>query len=187
MEKNTVDVLVKKAKKNDIVAKKALIECFKPLIFKVARKYTYNQFDLEDAYQDGYLLLLKAIKVFDASKGISFQSFLNHNLHYFFIDRLRQQNHSVSTYYNPGDSATKYSENPETLYLKVEETRKQRQKLRTAYQNLTLLQKRIILKRFVEEKTFVQISQEIGNSEASCRNICQYALKKLRRACCPAN
>jgi len=186
MRQNPIDDLVKKAKKNDLAAKKALIECFKPLIFKVARKYTYNQCELEDAYQDGYLLLLKAIKAFDPSKGVSFQSFFNHNLHYFFIDQIRRQKCKVITFVDPCyDTSAEYSNNPETLYIKVEEARKQREKFHVAYLNLTPLQKRIILKRFAEEKTFKQISEELGNSTASCRNICQQALKKLKRACCP--
>ena len=161
MSTETISTLVKKAKNNDLVAQKALIERFKPLIFKFARKYTCNQFELEDAYQDGYLLLLKAIKEFDFSKSIPFPGFFSCKLRYFYIDQLRRQKCKVITFvdscYNP---STEYSNNPETLYLKVEEARKQREKFHAAYLNLTPLQKRIILKRFAEEKTFKQISEE---------------------------
>ena len=184
MSTETIRTLVKKAKNNDLVAQKALIERFRPLIFKVARKYTYNQFELEDAYQDGYLLLLKAIKEFDFSRDIPFPGFFSCKLRYFYIDRLRHQKYlNSSSFKEFGSLSNGYSEDPETLYLKSEKARQQRQQFHAAYLKLTPLQKRVILKRFAEEKSFKQISEELGNSAVSCRNICQQALKKLKREC----
>jgi RNA polymerase sigma factor (sigma-70 family) len=72
---NTFDAtarLVKQAQAGDKTAMKTLILAFKPLIYKTAGPFP----DFEDAVSDFNLDLIKAVKAFDAEKGVYFPVYL---------------------------------------------------------------------------------------------------------------
>ena len=77
--------------RKDSAARDTLVEQFRPLVEKLARRFTPTGIPLEDLVQEGYIGLLHAIDHFDASKNVKFITYATHcvggHLRHYLRDR----------------------------------------------------------------------------------------------------
>ena len=71
---------------NDDDAKNILINKYKPLIYKYAKKISKNLNEIDDYIQEGLLCVIKAINTFKDNYPFSFNNYLNILLKRKFID-----------------------------------------------------------------------------------------------------
>ena len=78
---NNLNILLKKAKAGDSDAINVILEEYSKILSFNANKYYLIGAEQDDLKQEGLLGLLKAIKLYDESKNISF----NNNSSFFFL------------------------------------------------------------------------------------------------------
>jgi RNA polymerase sigma-B factor len=90
-EARTNRLLERYAVRKDAAARDSLVEQYKPLVEKLARRFTPTGIPLEDLVQEGYIGLLHAIDHFDASKNVKFITYATHcvggHLRHYLRDR----------------------------------------------------------------------------------------------------
>lgn len=77
---NDEHILIRAAKSGDRAACQALFEKYRPLLWKFARKWKAKTTNLEvdDLFQEAWILFDKAIQRFDSSRGVKFITFVYH-------------------------------------------------------------------------------------------------------------
>lgn len=84
--------LIKKAKNNDSFAKEEIIKMYYPLIIKESKRVFLKNRSFEDLIQIGIVHLLKAINLFDLSRGIkSFSSYALWSIKNGYISLIRSE------------------------------------------------------------------------------------------------
>lgn len=84
--------LIKRAKNNDNDAKEEIINMYYPLIVKEGKRIFLKNRTFEDIVQIGVISILKAIKLFDISRGIqSFSSYVLWSIKNGFINIIRSE------------------------------------------------------------------------------------------------
>jgi len=90
-EQRTKRLLQRFADNGDISARDSLVEQFRPLVEKLARRFTPTGIPVEDLVQEGYIGLLHAIDHFDSSKNVKFITYATHcvggHLRHYLRDR----------------------------------------------------------------------------------------------------
>lgn len=90
-EARTKRLLERYGAKKDTVARDALVDQYRPLVEKLARRFTPTGIPLEDLVQEGYIGLLHAIDHFDAAKNVKFITYATHcvggHLRHYLRDR----------------------------------------------------------------------------------------------------
>ena len=85
---------------NDDDAKDILINKYKPLIYKYAKKSSKDINEFDDYVQEGLLCLMKAINTYKENYPYSFNSYLNIVLKRKFIDISKKKNNNIITYHD---------------------------------------------------------------------------------------
>jgi RNA polymerase sigma-B factor len=90
-ETRTKRLLYRYLKGKDSVARDALVEQYRPLVEKLARRFTPTGIPVEDLVQEGYIGLLHAIDHFDSDKNVKFITYATHcvggHLRHYLRDR----------------------------------------------------------------------------------------------------
>ncbi|HEY3331461.1 MAG TPA: sigma-70 family RNA polymerase sigma factor [Capsulimonadaceae bacterium] len=90
-ENRTKRLLSRYAETKDPGARDHLVEQYRPLVEKLARRFTPTGIPLEDLVQEGYIGLLHAIDHFDVSKNVKFITYATHcvsgHLRHYLRDR----------------------------------------------------------------------------------------------------
>lgn len=87
-----MEALIKKAKNNDTYAKEEIIKMYYPLIIKESKRVFLKNRTFEDLVQIGIVNLLKAINLFDLSRGSeSFSSYALWSIKNGYISLIRSE------------------------------------------------------------------------------------------------
>lgn len=89
-ETTPMEELVLLAKQGDEKAKERILQGFKPLLIKNARKYFGINQDFEDWLQEGRLVLLHSIESYDEKMGIPFPGYVQKQVFYYFVDERKK-------------------------------------------------------------------------------------------------
>lgn len=84
---------------NDDDAKDILINKYKPLVYKYAKKISKNENEIDDYMQEGMLCLMKAINSFNDNYPYSFNSYFTILLKRKFIDLAKKKNNDIISYH----------------------------------------------------------------------------------------
>ena len=84
---------------NDDDAKDILINKYKPLVCKYAKKISKNENEIDDYMQEGMLCLMKAINSFKDNYPYSFNSYFTILLKRKFIDLAKKKSNDIVSYH----------------------------------------------------------------------------------------
>ena len=75
-----IQMNVEKAKLGDKQAKEYLIDCFKPLFYKMMLFMPSGKRDREELFQDSVLILLEAVNSYEPAKKVPFEAYIRDSL-----------------------------------------------------------------------------------------------------------
>lgn len=82
-----VNKLVKLSQEGNDLAKERLLLRLKPLILASIRRYYNHREEYEDLIQEGYEIVLRALKDYDPNKGSQFLGYTKLQLKYHYLDK----------------------------------------------------------------------------------------------------
>lgn len=162
-----------------------LIQQLRPLVLSYSKRYGGRQRMDEDAYQEGILEILEALKDFDASRNVPFLGYITVRLRYHYQNKRRKQKLIYSLNEVVGDSEDTCfldlieDENSyvEEICIKTEEN----QELMKAIESLTQCQRNIITQYYFHKKPLKRIAMERGIHPVSVSKTKASALKNLKK------
>ena len=89
---NEEEQLIMRAKKGEKDAFEELFIKYKPIVYKLAKEYYIQGFDMDDWLQEASIVCYHSLESFDNSKGFSFGSFFKVNFKRHIISFIRHQN-----------------------------------------------------------------------------------------------
>jgi RNA polymerase sporulation-specific sigma factor len=159
-----------------------LLTRYKSMVLKCARSFFLTGGARDDLVQEGMIGLYRAILRFDPIKCPNFKSFASLCVKRQIIDAVRKNNSGknfvMNNYVSLDDGAGLYSadrENPEEKIISTEAYNEFKEKTKS----LSRLEN-IILEKYLEGKTYSEISDEICRPEKSVDNAIQRIRKKLQ-------
>ena len=177
------EALVRLARSGDADSMDEVIDRYKNLVKTRARNFFLFGSEAEDVVQEGMIGLYKAVRDFDESKGVSFQSFAKVCIYRQFYTAVKlagRNKHLPLNNYVPLSDADDLeyiaqAESPEQTLISREDAERF-----TAYleQTLSPLENRI-LKDYLEGMSYGEISERQGVSKKAIDN----ALQRIRKKC----
>lgn len=79
----------------DLQVNKETFEIIDRLLRRLSAKYTFDSYEADDMYQEGYIIACKALKAYDPTKGTTLSTFLYKHLSRRLINFIRD--HSIRT------------------------------------------------------------------------------------------
>jgi len=147
--------------------------------FFYKRILRYCQFNLgeyqkaQDICQETFFRAWKSLPVFELKKGGSFQAFLFKIAHNLIVDLVRKKREiSIYKIEEPAQS--------HDLYEKFDKLN-QIAKVKNALSKLKKDERQVIILRYFEEMTSVEVAQIVGKREGALRVQTHRILKKLKR------
>ncbi len=181
--------LIKQYKENQ--AEEALInlwESFQPLVLRSMQKFYITIAQREDVRQEAFLQLLECANKYDLSQNVPFESYYKMNLHYWFLNRIRQKTELlvVDQNWQDGFSMTDVMEStmgnaPEIIGLN--ETHRI---LKGALETLTEKQRQAVVLFYLKEIKLVEIAKHMGCSYKVAYKHKEAGIKKIRKQIFPA-
>lgn len=156
--------LLKKAKEGDRASIEALLNKFEPLIKKSSRKYYINGYEQRDVKQLAYMAALKAIKKFDTERSNSFPLYVKRTIQNSIYKEVQKSKKNF--YYrkvNEEIRETTEIKNIEDKSINIDEEiirKERRDTLINLINKMTVKEKELITKVFIEEKTLREYAEE---------------------------
>lgn len=85
-----IDALVLAAKTGGAEAQTELLIAYTPLIKSMVKRYIYDTGSYEDALQEGFLVLLTAIRHYEPERGVYFSVYVKRQLFYHFVQKPKE-------------------------------------------------------------------------------------------------
>lgn len=85
-----IDALVQASKIGDAEAQTELLIAYTPLIKSMVKRYIYDTGSYEDALQEGFLVLLTAIRYYEPERGVYFSAYVKRQLFYHFVQKPKE-------------------------------------------------------------------------------------------------
>lgn len=82
-----IDALVLSARAGVAEAQTQLLIAYTPLVKSMVKRYVYDTGSYEDALQEGYLVLLTAIRAYAPERGVYFSAYVKRQLFYHFVQK----------------------------------------------------------------------------------------------------
>lgn len=179
-EYEELDELIYLAKNNQEMAKVRLIEKLSPLIKSSIKKYCPIYLHYEDLYQDGIVIILECLELYDEEKA-NFLAMAKSYLKYHYIETLKYLKNiekDISKTEEEEDIVNLISseENIEEEFIFYEEVEFLKKKLEI----LTLRQRDILLMYYYEKLSHKEIAQKLNISKWTVVNTKRRALEKLK-------
>ncbi|MCS7233281.1 MAG: sigma-70 family RNA polymerase sigma factor [Synergistetes bacterium] len=167
--------LIVKAQNGSSEAWNEIVKMYMPLIRSIVQRYFVPNMDKEDLLQEGMFGLFKAVNSFDIHKNKDFDLFLEVCVERQLITALRRatrQKDIPSSHYVPLEENININsllreDEPVSVYYEIEKS-------------LSELE-RMILKRYLEGKSYIEIAKELGCNSKAVDNALQRVKKKLRK------
>ncbi|KPU26399.1 hypothetical protein TR13x_10295 [Caloranaerobacter sp. TR13] len=183
---NEINNLLDAAQKGDIAAKEILLFKLKPIVLSSIKRY-FNKADLyDDLIQEGYEIILRALKDYDKDKGVHFLGYVKAMLKFHYLNNSRKNKEyiSLNQMISSKDDSLELidliaDENllQDEVIIKNEETLN----LLKALDKLTKRQKEVITMYYIQDVSLKEISKRLNISYRTAVNIKTSAIKKLRK------
>ena len=184
MYKELNDLLIK-AKNGDTNSTEEILNRVQGLIFNSIQRYYNNRSEYEDLTQEGNLVVLKAIKDFDESRGVYFLGYVKTMLKYTYLNKHKVKHHLSLNVAIGDDTETQWmdllaSDERSTLdkLLKIEEV----SELKDALEKLTDRQREVITAFYLDGLSINDISKRLGITYRTIVNTKTRALERLRES-----
>ena len=169
--------LIEKAKQGDISALNLLMNSYKKLVNKIARKYFIIGADLNDVVQEGMIGLFNAYSKFDITKNVQFKTFATICINRQIISAIKKAyKHANNDLIDDINTTELYSNekiiSPEDDFIENESFKILKEEIN---QKLSKLE-RLILSEFLQNSTYEEIAEKLNISKKSVDN----ALARIR-------
>ncbi|WP_427338017.1 RNA polymerase sigma factor [Caloranaerobacter sp. DY30410] len=179
-----INKLLDAAKNGNMTAKEKLLFKLKPIILSSIKRY-FNKTDLyKDLIQEGYEIILRALRDYDKDKGVHFLGYVKAMLkfHYLNNSRKNREHISLNQTINLKDDRLELmdciaDENllQDEIVIKNEEVLD----LVRALDELTERQKEIVFMYYIQNISLKEISKRLNISYRTAVNIKTSAIKRL--------
>lgn len=176
-----INYIIQMSLKGDKKYQEILLNELEPLLYKnIYRHWSVNDPIIEDLLQEGYVVVLQALKAFDESKEIHFLAFIKSKIRYFYLNcyrnSLKHAKNSISHCNIDDLEIGDLKENVEEKILKDEEI----SLLESCIGMLTEKERQLIYSFYFDETPIGEIAEKlnISYSTACCKK--SQVLKKLR-------
>ncbi len=179
-----IEELYKKSLSEDIDAKQELLLRLKPAIIS-SIKSCYNRYDqYDDLIQEGYEVILRCIREYDASKGVHFLGYVKLTLRFHYLNKHKTDRSTVSL-----NQELYKGEDVELIDILEDSSISQEEniikkenidELWTSILQLTERQRDIVILYYIEKKSLRTIADKYGISYRTVINTKTVALNKLK-------
>ena len=183
------DIVTKIVKNNERLVK-FVANRAKRYYFSMLKSTTLN---IDDLISDGYLGLLRAIKLFKGKGGATFATYAMYAINGDILRHLNREvrhiNYSIEDD-NDGDKQNLKDNlvspvNMEEGFAEKDEINRQMAWVRKNLDQLTPLQKRVLISRYLSEETMLKtqegLAKELGCKQSNISEYTNNAIKKLRK------
>lgn len=180
-----INQLIKLSQEGCQVAKEDLLRRLKPLILNSIKNYYNRKDEYEDLIQEGYEVVLRALREYDPSKGARFLGYLKLQLKYHYLNKYKEKREKLTLNLPLGDGGVEILdliESSQALPLEGLIKRESSQELGKTLDCLTKRQKQIIIESYINELSLKEISQKLQLSYRTVANTKSSALKRLRES-----
>ncbi len=167
-----LEKLIIKSQSGDNQAFGQIYQLFYKRIYRFCRVHLYDEETASDLCQETFVKAWKALPSFSFKAGGSFQAFLFRIARNLIIDLSRKK--KVSSLEQVEEPATN-----EDLLGQIDEKETQ-EKLHQALDKLGDKDKNLIVLRFFEDLSFIEVAKAMGEKEGALRVRTHRALKKLK-------
>ncbi len=179
--------MVLKAQDGDKVMAQTLAMTYKPLVLKMASTYTFRREELADAFQDGMVVLMKAIYDYDSQYGsIYFPVYLKRRLYYAMMNRGRKTRVDSCSLDQPQSTEDEGQTLGDTLVdSRVDisgevERQSEREELHHSIEALPPGRQQVIKSRYFKEMGPKAIAKAMGVSVKTVESQHTQAIRQLR-------
>lgn len=178
-----IQMNVEKAKLGDKQAKEYLIDCFKPLFYKMMLFMPSGKRDREELFQDSVLILLEAVNRYDPSKNVPFEAYIRDRLKFFYYNQLKKKEAdcSLDTGWEEGNAFINFMADEENRIEDFIEDKEEYKVLHEALTQLTQKQRKVIEDFYIKRKKLGLIAKEMGCSYGVAVKHKEKALLKLKK------
>lgn len=162
---------------------------FRPLVRRLIRQYGENleiRNDLEGEIYYRFCVLLKA---FDPQRGVPLRPYLVRQLSastYTYVrHHWRNQNREVSLDLFTSDTGPRQAEDPTSDWDNALVLQQVKKALPEAIANLSERQRKVVIWRYYEDRTFEEIAGRLGIQTSTARSLLRHALNHLRGEMAP--
>ena len=162
-----------------------IIRSFTPFVVKTARGVYVKGYDMDDLIQSGRMSIMKAVSMFDISKGKGFISYVTNavtkNFYYLIRGTVKEASCcSLNTVNSEGYEIVDCIASEENLEEQIVED-EEKAALKRALEKLGEKERDIIYWFYFEKKTLEQYAKEKGVGYRTCIDRKKRALEKLKR------
>lgn len=169
--------------KGDVGAKGELLAKMKPLIINSIRRY-YNNIQLyDDLIQEGYEIILEAVRNFDDTRGVYFLGYIKTLLKYHYLNKHREK-YIISLNTPIGESEEELMDilegdelDPLDNIIQTEEYIE----LRNSFSLLTERQRKVVVLYYSCHMPIGKIAERLGVSYRTVVNTKAAAIQKLKK------
>ena len=175
------DALLHRAKNGDAAAREKLVEGNLRLVLSVIQRFSGRGENADDLFQVGCVGLLKAIDNFDTSQNVRFSTY-GVPMIIGEIRRYLRDNSSIRVSRSMRDTAYRVLQAREKLQREQQrEPTVEQIALKEAMARLSERERQILALRYSDGKTQMEVSSEIGISQAQVSRLEKNAIKSIKK------
>ena len=175
------DALLHRAKDGDAAAREKLVEGNLRLVLSVIQRFSGRGENADDLFQVGCVGLLKAIDNFDTSQNVRFSTY-GVPMIIGEIRRYLRDNSSIRVSRSMRDTAYRVLQAREKLQREQQrEPTVEQIALKEAMARLSKRERQILALRYSDGKTQMEVSSEIGISQAQVSRLEKNAIKSIKK------
>lgn len=168
-----INYIIQMSLKGDKKYQEILLNKLKPLIYKNIYLYwNYKDTVVEDLLQEGYIVILDALKSFDKNKEVHFLAYIKSKLKYFYMNYYR--NHVKYT------NCLTHSSNFEEIDKRILES-EENTLLMNCINKLSDREQKIIYSYYFDEISLNEISKNLNITYRAAINRKYRIIKKLKK------
>ncbi len=177
-----INYIIQMSLKGDKKYQEILLNKLKPLIYRNIYKYwNYNDSVVEDLLQEGYIVVLGALKSFDNNKEAHFLAYVKSKIKYFYMNHYRESikiSASLTDLKNANQNQLiDFEESLEQTIIKEEEN----SLLKLCIDKLSEKEQRLVFSYFYAERSISEIAKDLDISNRAVLNRKSRIIKKLKK------
>lgn len=178
-----IQINVEKARLGDQKAKEYLIQRFLPLFYKMMCFMPSYKRNREELFQNSVLILLEAVKSYDATKKVPFEAYIRNQLKFYYYGQIKkkEEHYSLDIGWEEGCAFGDTLFDEESFIEEHIEEKEQNRILFDALSQLTKKQYKVIEDYYIKGKRLGSIAKELGCSYGVTVKHKERALNKLKK------
>jgi RNA polymerase sigma factor (sigma-70 family) len=169
-------------------AQDALYADFQPLVRRLIRQYGRNPEIRKDLEGEIYYQFCRLLAAYDPDRGVPLRPYLVRQLtgsiYTYARQSWRQQQREVSLENFVAEFQPDASHDPTPLWDAMLDFQDVRHTLANALGELSERQRKIVIWRYYEDRTFEEIAAGLGIQVATVRSLLRHGLNRMRRTLC---